>query len=152
MPRTRATLSGATTRRRATLTGARRRSTGPTPAVRALVVERAGGACELCREPLGDVWSLHHRLPRRMGGTRRGWINSPSNLLAVCGTGTTGCHGYIEIHRVEALGCGWLLPDGQHPDQVSVLLPRPTLRGHVARERWLHPDGTYTTKPVDGAL
>lgn len=31
-----------------------------------------------------------------MGGTRSAWINLPANLLTLCGSGTTQCHGVVE--------------------------------------------------------
>lgn len=73
---------------------------------RALVRERSGGMCEarlkdVCRGP-GE--SMHHRWKRSHGGL---W--SPANVLHVCGSGTTGCHGYIEGNPVTAMRRGlWL--------------------------------------------
>lgn len=57
-----------------------------------------------------------------MGGTSDPAINYLSNLLWVCGTGTTGCHGYMESYRTEACAKGWLVGDGQDPALVPVLL------------------------------
>ena len=58
--------------------------TGPTPKVRALVLERDGYRCARCgvdvrTSPVG--YSIQHRVARGMGGTRRPSINSPANLL-----------------------------------------------------------------------
>ena len=55
------------------------------------------------------LYSIHHRCPRRMGGSSDVEINVPSNLVTLCGTGTTGCHGWIESHREQATEQGWLL-------------------------------------------
>lgn len=44
-----------------------------------------------------------------MGGTSDVRINDPRNLIRLCGTGTTGCHGWVESHRTEALRTGWLV-------------------------------------------
>ncbi len=46
----------------------------------------------------------------------------PSNLLWVCGTGTTGCHGYMESERIEARENGWLVRHGHDPRESPVLL------------------------------
>ena len=55
--------------------------------------------------------SVHHRAPRKMGGTRDPYINALSNLLLVCGHGTVGCHGWLESHRNVARDTkGWLVP------------------------------------------
>lgn len=107
---------------------ARPRDTGPTPAQRDLVFDRAGGCCERCgtRLHVDGVWvadhSFHHRQPRGMGGTTRPEVNSPVNILLVCGTGTTGCHGFIEAHRTSAEAEGWLVRHGQDPGSVPVMV------------------------------
>lgn len=45
-----------------------------------------------------------------MGGTKLTALNLPPNLLHLCGSGTTGCHGWIEHHRTQAIRLGVLLP------------------------------------------
>jgi hypothetical protein len=95
-------------------------------AVRRAIYARAGERCEVgataeCRARGG--WfdavtgrSLHHRRPRRMGGTRAVDVHDPANLLAVCGVGSLGgCHAHIERNRLEALRNGWLLNSGADP-------------------------------------
>jgi hypothetical protein len=108
---------------------ARPRDTGPTPAQRALVAERAGWCCELCGHQLhdGDSWmgphSWHHRQPRGMGSSRRPETNAAYNLLLVCGTGNdSGCHGFIESHRKSAEDAGWLVRHGLDPAEVPVAI------------------------------
>jgi hypothetical protein len=84
--------------------------TGPTAVQRRHVAERAGYLCEACGLALhnGDEWvrphSFHHRQPRGRGG-----VNSLPNLLLLCGTGITGCHGRVESRRTEAYTAGWLV-------------------------------------------
>jgi hypothetical protein len=91
-----------------------------------LAMARCGGFCEICGNWLtgnrGTDWSLHHRLPRRMGGTRRPEVYRAANLLAIHGSGTTGCHGAVESGRSQALDNGLILHDGAVPADVSVLL------------------------------
>lgn len=123
-----------------------RRDTGPTAATREVVWLRAGGRCELCGCDLdgrpSTAYSIHHRLPRRMGGSRAPGINSPANLLLVCGSATTprSCHLRIESERANAYGYGWLLRGREHPAEVSVVL------GSPGRLVWLTDHGTYATR------
>ncbi|GAB2859260.1 hypothetical protein GCM10022221_68540 [Actinocorallia aurea] len=100
-----------------------RRSTGPSPDTRALVLARDGHACVVCglditRRP----HNIHHRLPRGMGGSSDPAINSPANLITVCGSGTTGCHGEIERNREWAQDHGWIVPRGMSPAASPIVL------------------------------
>lgn len=85
----------------------------PTAKTVALVWVRDRGACARCgkavRGERGRDWSVHHRRPRGSGGTSLDWPNLPANLLILCGSGTTGCHGWIESHRDEARNAGFLV-------------------------------------------
>ena len=90
---------------------------------RHLVVARAQGCCERChRYAMSGAHSLHHRRPRGMGGTKT--PDTPANLVLLCGTGTTGCHGWVESHRAVAIAQGWLVPrrDPRDPADVPVLI------------------------------
>jgi hypothetical protein len=74
------------------------------------VLERDGHLCARCSKSILNVpSSIHHRCPRRMGGTTDPRINDPRNLVRICGTGTTGCHGMVESYRDQARIDGWLL-------------------------------------------
>ena len=71
--------------------------------------------CFVCRRALrfedrGIGWSAHHRKPRGMGSTSDPKIAGIANLLVVCGSGTTGCHGRIERNRDVSLAVGLLIP------------------------------------------
>jgi 5-methylcytosine-specific restriction protein A len=59
---------------------------------------------------------IHHRRPRRMGGTLDPEINSPANLVLLC----RACHSDIESHRQQALTDGWLLYSTANPEQQPV--------------------------------
>ncbi len=106
----------------------RNRRTGPSPAVWLTVLERDGGACLYCGDPIsgerGRDWSIGHRRPRRMGGDPRPETNSPANLVTLHGSGTTGCHGDIESRRADAVRDGWILHDHDIPAAVPLLIHR----------------------------
>lgn len=106
--------------------------TGFTPDTATLVLNRQGGRCFWCRKWIasgvrGFDYSIHHRCPRGMGGSKEAWVNSPANALALCGHGTTGCHGWVESNRDTALDLGLLVskiaasinPE-RRPDRIPV--------------------------------
>lgn len=82
-----------------------------------------------------------------MGGSRWPGINAPANLLTLCGSGTTGCHGWVEHHPEWAKAHGWSVSrtwaDGRlliDPADVAVW----TWRG------WVLVSGTV--QPLEGYL
>lgn len=100
--------------------------TGPTPATVALVLERDQGRCAYCGDPIhgtrGIDYSIHHRTPRAMGGTKEKWINLPGNLIALHGTGTQGCHSVLESERIAAQEAGFIVRHGiTKPVNVPIL-------------------------------
>lgn len=83
--------------------------------VRHAFFERERERCFRCRRPLrfeerGMSWSAHHRRPRGSGGTSDPRVGSISNCLILCGSGTTGCHGWAEKYREIARDYGYLIP------------------------------------------
>lgn len=73
--------------------------------LRELVIARAGWACDRCACPLvGKLYSLQHRRARGAGGRRGGVLDTPWNLVVLCGSGTTGCHGLVENRERETEG------------------------------------------------
>lgn len=95
-----------------------------TPAtVRRIFFDREGERCFRCRRPLrwherGFGWSVHHRMPRGMGGVGRAdsdfarQIASITNGVAICGSGVTGCHGWAEKYRAIAEDHGYIVRRG----------------------------------------
>lgn len=67
---------------------------------RKLLHERAHGCCEVCGEP--GATNAHHRINQSQGGP-----DTLDNLLLVCGSGTTGCHGWITTNPQEAQQMGY---------------------------------------------
>ena len=102
--------------------------------IRHLLAVRSSGRCEVRTEECLQIArgyltlprhlaSVHHRLPRGMGGTSDPEINRMSNLVLCCGTGTTGCHGYITRNPEWALDRGWSVRRGTDPAEVPITLP-----------------------------
>ena len=95
--------------------------TGPPLAVRRLVLERDQYRCALCGIALaGRPYSLHHRRNRGAGGSSDPAINSPANLLSVCGTGTTLCHGWLGANPRPALAAGYVVSLNSTEDPAAV--------------------------------
>lgn len=83
------------------------------------VRERSGGNCEV-RHPevcQGRATNFQHRKNRSQAG---GW--SPSNGIDVCGSGTTGCHGWIHANPAEATARGWTVKSWDDHTSTAVLL------------------------------
>ena len=60
-------------------------------------------------------------------------LNQPSNLLTLCGSGTTGCHGWTHAHPAQAREDGFLVSAyNDHPETTPVR----TWKG------WMLPDNT----------
>ena len=56
-----------------------------------------------------------------MGGSHDPTLNSPANIVAVCGHGTAGCHGRVETSRTIATHYGWLIARGQDQETTPIL-------------------------------
>ena len=91
------------------------------------VIARDLGACSRCGRHVahlerGVPWSIHHRRPRGQGGSSLDWVEGAANKVILCGSGTTGCHGWVESHRTEARALGFLVPlNGmQKADEVAI--------------------------------
>jgi hypothetical protein len=90
--------------------------TGPDDETKELVKQRANYGCQRCGLARGQV--IHHRDPRGAGGSSRPEVNAASNLVWICHQ----CHERVESKRLEAVGEGFLIPDGLHPSDVPVHL------------------------------
>ena len=83
-------------------------------AQRARLSDRADASCEICGRYRAS--NGHHRKNRSQGGDHR-----LSNLLLLCGSGTTGCHGWVTEHPAEAKRNGWAVWPTDDPASVPVL-------------------------------
>lgn len=115
-----------------------RKDTGPSKdipqAVRELVKARSGGRCEagLINVCHGTATNMHHRRRRNISPA-----HTAPNLLHLCGSGTTGCHGWITQHPAAASepGAGWIVSSYAQPENEPV-----RIRGRLC---WLTDDGRY---------
>lgn len=99
------------------------RGSAVTVSTKAIVRKRAKDLCERCGRSLGRDYSYHHRRPRGMGGTNAALSNDAANIVLLCGTGTTMCHGEVESHRRLALDQGWLVSQYEpNPASVPILM------------------------------
>lgn len=111
----------------------------PSKATVDIVWDRDLSRCFCCQTMLHrgvGGYSIHHRKPRGMGGSRDPQLNTAANLLLLCGSGVTGCHGWVEQNREEATRLGYLI--SRLSSQAPALVPA---------KRWgvewvtLQPDG-----------
>jgi hypothetical protein len=103
------------------LEGKKKVDTGPDADTRELVKQRDDWTCACCGNPIvGSNFSLQHRLARGGGGTSDPAINSPANLILLCGSATTGCHGLAESRDAAMHRLGFWLKHGQEPAKVRV--------------------------------
>lgn len=104
-----------------------------------MVLERAQYSCELDGAQIGDRrgvdYHVHHRRPRRMGGSQLPDTNAPQNLLILC----PDDHEMVESERTAAYAGGWLVRQGDDPAEVPVLI--------VAELKFLTADGKYASLP-----
>ncbi|KFI50039.1 HNH endonuclease [Bifidobacterium biavatii] len=110
---------------------------GPDSDTRRLILHRDAYRCLVCGRDLDASWSgysIHHRRLRSHGGSD---LNQPSNLILLCGSGTTGCHGEIHAHPDHAYQHGWLVHAWADPTTIPLLTHR---HGWIL----LNPDGTWT--------
>ena len=123
------------------------KNTGPTAKTLALVKARNDGACLRCNVRAGE--QCHHRRPRKMGGSRRPEINSPENLVWICGH----CHAAIESNREAAIATGWLVPeglDGPLETPLVDLLGREFFLTEEGDVKFINPlVGFYPVNPAD---
>jgi len=99
-----------------------RRATGPDRLTVEAVWGRSGGRCEISGVQLagrrGEDFHVHHRRPRRMGGSRDPETNGVENLLLL----SPEAHEHVERNRSEAYERGWLVRQDAIPAAVPVIV------------------------------
>ncbi len=130
---------------------------------------RSGGLCEArtpdCLAPGGVLLdlprqriSIQHRRARGAGGTCLDDVHNLANLLLICGSGVSGCHGWIENReRAAARARGLWVGHEYEPDDAGRSVPVPVERYPL--ELWsgrlvlLHPtDPVYVRHPDEWRL
>lgn len=97
---------------------------GFTTRARKMMLERDRGRCVRCGSDALGFWAGHswqHRDNRGTGGTRDPRRGLPCNGVLLCGSATTGCHGWVENHPELAAWAGWVVMAGEDPADVPVL-------------------------------
>lgn len=94
-------------------------------------IARDGHACLRCGRTLYNTRaSVHHRKKRRFQDADR-----VENLALMCGTGTTGCHGWCHREVEQARAAGWVCFGWENPAERPLI----TLTGLMIM---LRPDGS----------
>jgi hypothetical protein len=89
------------------------------------IVERDQWRCVRCGVFCGSTASSVHHL---VLGNRSN--NVASNLILLCGSGTTGCHGWVHAHPKKAREGGWIRSrHAQSPADMPVLYDQPGRKG-----------------------
>lgn len=105
------------------------RKGNPSPAAMEAVRKRDGG-CVRCGRSGGNT---HHRKLRVH--CTKAEVHLLTNMIVLCGSGTTGCHGWVHRHPEESYKAGWLVRSWEDPESVPVF--------DWIGDRWLlHDDGT----------
>ncbi|WP_394253668.1 HNH endonuclease [Arthrobacter pityocampae] len=82
-----------------------------------LVWLRDQGECVRCGAE--GVLNYHHRKLRRHAPKDE--VHNPENLILLCGSGTTGCHGWVHANPYFSYAAGWLVKSWATPSEVPVL-------------------------------
>ena len=89
----------------------------PTKATCNAVDTRDKHSCVKCGVSLhSTAGSRHHRKLRSQGGK-----HDVENLILLCGSGTTGCHGWVHANPKEAYAGGFIVRSSKLPVSVPVL-------------------------------
>jgi hypothetical protein len=53
-----------------------------------------------------------------MGGSKDETLHRPANLIVLCGSGTNGCHGWVESNRAKARELGFLIQKVESAEEI----------------------------------
>lgn len=84
------------------------------------MLRRDGDSCLRCGVHITvRGYSLHHRKGRRaLPGMPD--PHTPANLVTLCGSGVSGCHGHVHANPEESYTEGWLIRRGGVDDPATV--------------------------------
>lgn len=105
---------------------------------------REGYRCLRCGRSLSDPpvggFSRHHRQRRAVG------LHTYSNLILLCGSGTTGCHGWAHANPNKARRDGLIIDANRRPPIETAEVPVLTWQG------WRVLDNNGQSTPIIEAL
>lgn len=111
-----------------------------------LVDARDGYRCVRCGVSLVSVpGSRHHRV------RRRDTADKPSVLVLLCGSGTTGCHGWAHAHPKAARRLGLIVPAVRRPPLDTTTIPCVGIR-HDGKSGWFLLDDEGGRSEIPAAL
>lgn len=91
----------------------------PPKAVCDTVDQRDNYQCVICGKSLYTTYgSRHHRRMRSHSNKKH--VHDVANLILVCGSGTTGCHGRIHANPAQSYANGWLVHSWQNPEETPI--------------------------------
>jgi hypothetical protein len=105
----------------------------------AIATARDEDRCQKCHR--GTPITRDHRLNRSQGGR-----TTPANLQLLCGSGTTGCHGWVTEHLEDALTEGWRVPAWADPLRWPAARYFPSVAGTVRLGWALYDDAGGVTE------
>jgi len=90
----------------------------PSMDTRRKVLERDYYECVRCGKGImNSPYSIHHR---RLRSHPFPELHEAANLITLCGSGTTGCHGWVHNHPQEAQKAGYIVRSTQNPTDIPV--------------------------------
>lgn len=92
--------------------------------------------CARCGKAIMVGGSRHHRQFRSRGGS-----DTVANLVLLCGSGTTGCHGWVHANVKHARAAGFAVDSWESPEDVPV---QHAIYGWVWLDQW---GGVHGTAP-----
>jgi hypothetical protein len=91
----------------------------PSQKTKNLVDLRDGNSCVRCGHWLpGNPGGRHHRKKRSQ--CSKAEKHQVYNVVDICGTGTTGCHGWVHSHMAESYALGYLVHGYADPREVPI--------------------------------
>jgi len=90
-------------------------ATNPSRATCDLIDRRDQFSCVRCGASINGG-SRHHRKLRRHGD------HTAANLILLCGSGTTGCHGWVHANVLLSYKQGWLIHSWHSSTEVPILV------------------------------
>lgn len=92
----------------------------PTQETLRFVEHRDRYRCVRCGKPLENQPASHHHRKLRSQSAGASDKHAAYNLICLCGSGTTGCHGWVHAHPAKAYEMGLMVHAWQDPRDVPV--------------------------------